>query len=69
MPVQLHSVTCNKPVNKFYYSQQQVTQSQQLEMELTAREENQALARYILFFRQQSNKVRHSELVYRFKVM
>lgn len=29
------------------YSQQRVTQSQQLEMGLTAREENQALARYI----------------------
>jgi hypothetical protein len=39
-PLQLHSGTCNKPVNKFYSCQQRVTQSQQLEMGLTAREEN-----------------------------
>jgi hypothetical protein len=40
------------------YSQQRVTQSQQLEMRLTAGEETQAVAPYICFYRQQHNEAR-----------
>jgi hypothetical protein len=52
----------HKPVNKFYSSQQRVTQSQQLEMGLTAREETQAVARYICVSRHKKALIKRSQL-------